>query len=71
LQVVSIFAATRGYLDDIPTDQIQNFEVELHKMISENHPQLREEIVAKGDLDAELEGKIAKVLEECKSGFNV
>ncbi|MDX1764240.1 MAG: F0F1 ATP synthase subunit alpha [bacterium] len=70
LQVVSIFAATRGYLDDIPTDQIQNFEVELHKVITENHPQLREAIVAKGDLDEELERKIAKVLEECKSGFN-
>jgi F-type H+-transporting ATPase subunit alpha len=32
-QVVSIYCGTRGWLDDIPNDKIQEFEVELHKFI--------------------------------------
>lgn len=69
LQIISIFAATRGYLDDIPTQKINAFEVELHKFVDASHPDLRQEILEKGKLDEELEGKLTKALEEFKAGF--
>lgn len=70
LQVISIFAATRGLLDDIPTPRITEFEVELHKFVNERHAALKEEIVKKGSIDSDLEAKIKKVIDEFKGTFN-
>jgi len=70
LQIVSIIAATRGYLDDIPTDQIRKFETELHKSLEESHGDLRKEIQEKGKIDDDLEAKIKKVIEDVKAGFS-
>ncbi len=69
LQVISIFAATRGYLDDVAIDQVTKFETELHKFVDERHSDLREEILKKGSIDSALEAGIKKVIEEFKSGF--
>src|SRR5688572_23295957 len=38
LQVVSIFAGTGGYLDDIPVPDVRRFETELHEFIRTRHP---------------------------------
>jgi len=70
LQIVSIIAATKGYLDDIPTDQILKFEAELHKSLEESHADLRKEIREKGKIDDDLEARIKKVIEEVKAGFS-
>ncbi|MEK6775395.1 MAG: F0F1 ATP synthase subunit alpha [bacterium] len=70
LQVISIFAATRGLLDDIPTPRITEFEVELHKFVNERHAALKEEIVKKGSIDSDLEARIKKVIDEFKGTFN-
>ncbi len=69
-QIISIFVATRGYIDDVPTEQIVKFEAELHKYVESNHPALKEEILQKGSLDEELEGKIKKVVDEFKAGYS-
>jgi F-type H+-transporting ATPase subunit alpha len=69
-QIISIFAATRGYIDDIPTEHILKFEAELHKFVETNHPGIREEIIKKGSLDEELEAKIKKIVDEFKAGFS-
>jgi F-type H+-transporting ATPase subunit alpha len=69
-QIISIFAATRGYIDDIPTEQIGKFETELHAFIDSSHPGIREELLQKGSLDEELEAKIKKVFDEFKAGFS-
>jgi F-type H+-transporting ATPase subunit alpha len=70
MQIISIFAATRGYLDNIPTDKIQRFESEMHQFIASNHGDLREEIVSRGTLDQALEEKFKKVIDEFKAGFS-
>jgi F-type H+-transporting ATPase subunit alpha len=36
-QVVSIFAGTGGYLDDIPIADVKRFEQELHEYIRTRH----------------------------------
>ncbi|NOY52765.1 MAG: F0F1 ATP synthase subunit alpha [Deltaproteobacteria bacterium] len=70
LQIVSIIAATRGYLDDIPTDRILKFEQELHKSLEESHGDLRKDIREKGKIDDDLEAKIKKIIEDVKAGFS-
>jgi F-type H+-transporting ATPase subunit alpha len=39
-QVVAIWAATNGHLDDVPTPKVREFEIGLYKFIEANHPQL-------------------------------
>lgn len=39
-QVVSIYAGVNGWLDDIPTDRIKDFETEFLKFMRSSHPEL-------------------------------
>ncbi|OLZ10661.1 F0F1 ATP synthase subunit alpha [Sulfobacillus thermosulfidooxidans] len=41
-QVVSIFAVTRGFLDDIPVEQVRTFEAGLHRFLHEKHENIYE-----------------------------
>jgi F-type H+-transporting ATPase subunit alpha len=43
-QVISIFAVTRGFLDQIPTPKVREFEKYLIQTIREQHPEILEEI---------------------------
>ena len=66
-QVIIIFAATRKYLLDIPVAQIATFEKELFEFIDSKHPEIPDEIREKRELTAELEERLAAVIEEFKS----
>ena len=54
-QVVAIFAGTRGYLDDIPTDQVPRFQDELREFLRTEGSVLKE-IRESGELSDELSG---------------
>jgi F-type H+/Na+-transporting ATPase subunit alpha len=47
-QVVSIFAGTRGYLDDIPVYEVRRFERELHEYMRSRHASMLAEIRTSG-----------------------
>jgi F-type H+-transporting ATPase subunit alpha len=47
-QVVSIFAGTGGFLDDIPVADVKRFEVELHEYIRTRHGDMLEAIRTTG-----------------------
>ena len=68
-QVIAIFAATNGYLDDLTVEQVRPFEALLYRFLDSAHPGLLTEIVTKKALDDELRGKIKPVLEEAKQRF--
>src|SRR6185436_11945225 len=53
-QVISIFAGTNGFLDDVPVTKVRLFEEELLEYFTEKHPDIQREIVSKGKLDDEL-----------------
>jgi len=42
-----IYAATIGYLDDVPVDQVSAWETELYRYMDANHPEIGEEIIEK------------------------
>src|SRR5437588_3939448 len=69
-QVVGIYAGTNGYLDDIPTAQVQRFQDELREhMRSEKsaYKAIRES----GELSDEVAEKLSGEIEKFKNGFNV
>jgi len=57
-QVVSVYAGTNGYLDDIPVDVIEKFEFELYDYVEKNTPEIYEKISKTKDIDNTLEKKI-------------
>ena len=67
LQVVSIFAGTQGYLDDLPVEDVRRFEAELHDFFTTRHADLLATIRDTGQLPEEAELKQA--VEDFKAVF--
>ena len=55
LQVVSVFAGTRGFLDTLKVDAVLAFEAYLHEFLQARHGKTLEGIATTGKLEAELE----------------
>ncbi|HEG2912309.1 TPA: F0F1 ATP synthase subunit alpha [Campylobacter coli] len=66
-QVVLICAGTKGYLDDVAVSKIREFEDGIYPFIEAKYPDLFEQIRSKKALDAELEEKLAKAINEFKA----
>jgi F-type H+-transporting ATPase subunit alpha len=66
-QVISIFAGTNGYLDDVPANKVRQFEEDLLDHVKREHSQIQRDIVAKGKLDDELTAELKKILAAFKS----
>lgn len=62
-QVVSIFAGTRGYLDNIPLEKIQRFEEELSLSLSKDELSLLEAIRQEGQISGDTEKKLIRFLD--------
>ena len=60
LQVIILFAATRGFLDGMAVETIAQFE---QSLIHNVEPQLLEHIRKEGQISTELETKISNFLE--------
>ena len=70
-QVVSLFAGTNGYLDEIPVEQVSRYEHELHELMDVKHPVLLREIMEKKDLTQEITGRLNSLLREFTDSFKV
>jgi F-type H+-transporting ATPase subunit alpha len=68
-QVVSIFAGTNGYLDEIPLEHVGRFERDLHEMMDLKQPALLAEIGEKKDLSEDLQKKLHAVAKEFAASF--
>jgi F-type H+-transporting ATPase subunit alpha len=66
-QVISIFAGTRGFLDDVPVREVARFEAALLKYFRDEFPELLDELETKKDLPNELADKISQVIRDFKS----
>ena len=65
-QVLVIYTAVRGFLTDIPVDQVVRFQQDFLKFINANHPEIPAEIAQKQKLDDALEDAINKAIAEFK-----
>ena len=68
-QILVIYAATNGYVDDYPLEAINRYEKELYTFFETRHPEILNEVREKRTLDSELKGKIDKALSELKEEF--
>jgi F-type H+/Na+-transporting ATPase subunit alpha len=65
-QVLSIYAGTRGYLDDVPVKHVLAFERALHAFFHGEHAEVIDELEETGALSDELEEKVRAALDEFK-----
>ena len=70
-QILMIFAGTSGVLDDMPVDQVRDFEQELYKYVEGANPGLLRTIMEKKILDDNLKAEMTKVIKQCKEAFAV
>jgi F-type H+-transporting ATPase subunit alpha len=69
-QVVSIYAGTRGYLDDLPLGDVRRFEAELLQFFRARRPEILAHIRDRGDLPEDVEASLRAAIEEFKQSFN-
>ncbi|MBZ5719150.1 MAG: F0F1 ATP synthase subunit alpha [Acidobacteriia bacterium] len=70
-QILIIFAGTNGVFDDMPVEQVREFEAELFKFVDTTNPGLLRTIMEKKILDDGLKAEMAKMIKECKEAFAV
>jgi F-type H+-transporting ATPase subunit alpha len=68
-QVVSIFVGTNGYLDEVPLDDVQRFEKELHEMIGQKYPAVLTAIEHEKDLSKDIVEKLHAIVKEFAGKF--
>jgi F-type H+-transporting ATPase subunit alpha len=68
-QVVVIFAGVRGYLDDIPIDDVKRFEKDFLSFMHKEHAEILNTIKETKELSKETEEKLAGAVEGFKSNF--
>ncbi|MEM9596701.1 MAG: F0F1 ATP synthase subunit alpha [Acidobacteriota bacterium] len=66
-QLVSIFAGTKGLLDDVPVDKVLAFEADLIQHFKDEFPEVLEEADKTGALSDDLAAKLTEVTTNFKS----
>ena len=68
-QVLQIYAATNGYLDEVPAEKVQRYLEELTNFVATKHPDLERSIRDKKVLDDDVKLRAKQALEEFKGVF--
>ena len=68
-QVLVLFTAINGYLDDLPVDRLAKFEEDFLKFLSSTKPEITKEIIEKGSMSDELINKLKDAIIEFKKMF--
>ena len=68
-EVVAIFAGTRGYADEVPVDQVQNWEADLLRHVESSHGGLLREIGEKKAISPEMEANLEEVILNFNRGW--
>ncbi len=65
-QVITIYAGTRGYADDVPLDQMRRWEADLTRFMETSYPEIARDIAEKKRITEETEAALRAAL----SAFN-
>ncbi len=68
-QIMILYAAINGYLDDIPLDKVVAFETSFHRFVEANHPGIGENITKEKDITAQTEEALKAAILEFKQSF--
>lgn len=67
-QVLIMYAAVNGYLDDIAVDRISGFEADFHRFVEANHPEIISILKKEKDIIDTTEESIKAAITEFKQG---
>ena len=68
-QVMILYTAINGYLDDMPVGKVAKFEAEFHKFMEASHSEIGKEIATKKEIKTETEEALKKAILEFKQTF--
>src|SRR3954463_9114649 len=66
-EVMVIYLATQGFVDDVPVARVQEFQNEFLKYVDTRVPQLRQGLADKRELTGDLEAQLKQALNDFKS----
>ena len=69
-QVLSIYVATSGALDNVPVPEVRRFESEFLQFVETNHPSILKNIAAKKDLDDGIKAEVKTAVDAFKERFS-
>ncbi|RYG58012.1 MAG: hypothetical protein EON60_13880, partial [Alphaproteobacteria bacterium] len=69
-QIISVYAGTKGYLDDIDPKHVTMFEAHMLEIIRSSYAGLLDAIEVKGELSDESEAQLKSALESVTASFN-
>jgi F-type H+-transporting ATPase subunit alpha len=70
-QVMIIYVATHGYLDNIPLDAVKRFEKEFYPFMEKDYPDVVHSIATSKDLDENTEKKLNEAIKKFKEEFEI
>ncbi|MBL7996457.1 F0F1 ATP synthase subunit alpha, partial [bacterium] len=70
-QIVIIFAATNGFLDEIPVEECKRFEKELLENMELRHKTLTDQIMAKKELTDDFRSQLNTIIGDFKKAFKI
>ncbi len=68
-EVVAIFAGTRGYADEVPVDQVRDWEMDLLRHVESSHGDLLRDIAEKKAISPESESRLEEVIQNFNQGW--
>jgi F-type H+-transporting ATPase subunit alpha len=68
-QVMILYAAINGYLDDVPVAKVSTFEANFHRFMEANHPEIGKKITKEKEFGPEIEEKLKTAIDEFKKGM--
>jgi F-type H+-transporting ATPase subunit alpha len=68
-QVVSLYAGTKGFLDDVEIKTVQQWEKDFLQFVNDKHADLLSMLTEQGDLTDEVVTKLESVIKEFKGSY--
>jgi F-type H+/Na+-transporting ATPase subunit alpha len=69
LQIASIYAGTKGFMDSLPVESVREFEAGLHDFLKTSHGDVLSAILSTGKLEKTTEEALTAAIKEFKERF--
>jgi F-type H+-transporting ATPase subunit alpha len=70
-QILSIYAGTRGYMDDVPVDKVRQWESDFLQFMKDRKADFVSKLTQSGDLSSELEDALKASIDEFKKSYRL
>ena len=69
-QVMILYAAVNGYIDDVTVDKVMAFEINFYRFMEANHPEIGKHIAQEKELTSDTEEALKAAILEFKQGYS-